>query len=349
MERKCLFSSAFWDLELGSSEEYLMLAYYSTNHYSSLCGAYHLPYRRIMSDIMLPLDIIKAINKRLEDAGHLVYIDNINYVINPYLLLWQNLANSKILKGIKVQYEKLPIEAREALESMRILTETLKVIRVIDDSSMGHNESSPNLNHNHNHNLNNNNNHNHNLNSESDDSPGEIEEEEEKNNRADEEKKLKKDEIKETGKAVRKELDDLFVKMLDIGIERNKSAQLLQELGADKCYTILQYVTQEGKSNPCALFLKCVENYMLTTKKMPVHCETCKAGKIEEISIQSLEDENDLEFYRLKYVNIDCPDCVSPESLKKYKNILTEKNLILKYNHYKVKYGGKKWIDYLSQ
>lgn len=346
MERKCLFSSSFWDLELGSSEEYLMMCYYSTNHYISLCGAYHLPYRRIMSDIMLPLDIIKAVNRRLEDAGHLIYIDSINYVINPYLLLWQNLSNSKILKGIKIQYEKLPIEAREGLESMRILTETLKIIRVIDDSSMSHNESSPNHNSNSNSNHNNNNNSNSNHNSESDDSPGEIEEELEEERRIIESEKFKTDERKETGHLVRKELDDLFVKMLDIGIEKQKSSQLLQELGADKCYTILDYVAKEGKSNPCALFLKCADNYMLTTKKLPVHCETCKAGKIEDYSPVSLEDERDLEFYRLKYVQIDCPDCVSPESIKKYKKVLTEKNLISKYHYYHDNYGGEKWIDF---
>ena len=349
MERKCLFSSSFWDLELGSSEEYLMLCYYSTNHYISLCGAYHLPYRRIMSDIMLPLDIIKAVNKRLEDSGHLIYIDSINYVINPYLLLWQNLSNSKILKGIKIQYEKLPCEAREALESMRILTETLRLIRVIDDSYMTHNESSYNLNNNSNSNLNNNSNSNLNSNCESEDSPGEIEEELEEEEEKVDKNKNKTDEIYEPSESVRKELDNLIVKMLDLGIERNRSAELLQKLGADKCYTILQYVSHEGKSNPCALFLKCADNYMLTTKKMPVQCDICKDGKIEDLSIQSLESEEDLEFYRLKYVRIDCPACVSAESIKKYKKHLTEKNLILKYYTYKNKYGGKKWIDYLSQ
>lgn len=345
MERKCLFSSSFWDLELGSSEEYLMLCYYSTNHYSSLVGAYHLPYRRIVSDIMLPIEIIKAVNQRLEDAGHLIYIDSINYVINPYLLLWQNLSNGKILKGIKLQYEKLPVEAKKALDSMQILTEVLKCIKTHDESSMTHDESYPNSNSNNNSNNNNNSNSNHNNNDAIEshlDAGHEKEENEEENI---ENEKDKTEEGEEIPDLVKKEIDKLFVRMLDLGITREKSAELLTKLGADKVYTICEYVAKEGKSNPHALFVKCCENYQLATKKIPVHCETCKNGKIEDYSIASLEDERDLEFYRLKYVQIDCPDCVSPESLEKYKNCLTNKNLILKYNYYHDKYGGQKWID----
>lgn len=349
MERKCLFSSSFWDLELGSSEEYLMLCYYSTNHYSSLCGAYHLPYRRIMSDIMLPLDIIKAVNKRLEEAGHLIYIDSINYVINPYLLLWQNLSNSKILKGIKLQYEKLPAEAKKALDSMQILTEVLKCIKTHDESYMTHDESSYNLNNNSNSNSNSNNNNNSNSNDAIGSHQNATQDKEMNEEENIETEKNKTDEREEIPDLVKKEIDKLFVRMLDLGISREKSTELLQKLGADKVHTICEYVAKEGKSNPHALFIKCAENYQLSTKKIIVHCETCKNGKIEDLSIASLEDERDLEFYRLKYVQIDCPDCVSPDTLKKYKNCLTEKNLILKYNSYKNKYGGKKWIDYLSQ
>ena len=358
MERKILVSSTIWDLFLEDPQESLLLIYYCTNHYGNLLGAYHLPIRRIISDLGFTKNEIESLNSALEKKGHIVYFKEINYIFCPYILIWNNLNNSKILKGLKNIYNKLPDEVKlYILQNEKAVKEFDKIIS-LDESSMSHQEY-----HNHNHsNININNHSNSKIKTENDADASNDEEMKKDINldmkRAERVKyeemteeltgcELAKKMIAENYDLYQEEKEDLITKLLDIGVNKKEAVEALDKLGLDRLATAYEYAITEAKSNPCALFQKVANNYQLVTKKNKRVCPVCAGRGIEEISIKSLEQGKDLQFTQIKKTSLACPICSDPTELKNYKKFLTSNQLISIYDHYKNLYGGQKWIDCL--
>lgn len=358
MERKILVSSTIWDLFLEDPRESLLLIYYCTNHYGNLLGAYHLPIRRIISDLGYSKGEVEELNLKLQKKGHIVYFKDLDYIFCPYILIWNNLNNSKIIKGLKNIYNKLPDEVKlYILENEKACKELDKIIS-LDDSSMSYQEY--NINSNSNSNLNINSNSNLNANNDADAS---VDEEMKKDIDLDMKRaeRVKYEEMTEdlTGCDLAKKLiaekwdlygdekEKIKIKLLDLGIEKGQAVQALENLGLDRVATALEYAVEQGKSNPCALFKKVISNYQLVTKKSKISCPVCGGRGIEEISIKSLEQGKDLHFTQLKNTTLACPICSDPTDLKNYKKFLTSNQLISIYDHYKNLYGGSKWIDCL--
>ncbi len=102
MNRKCMFSSTFWEdqwiAELDPTEKFFYI-YLFTNPNSNMLGYFSLPKRRICYDTGLNIEIVESILEKFQNVHKKIIYDH-EWIFVKNTVKFQTLNNIKVRKGI---------------------------------------------------------------------------------------------------------------------------------------------------------------------------------------------------------------------------------------------------------